>query len=209
MGLEWLKDEAIRAKFRERDSGTPVPKRTDLDLPDWAQVALEGFDKWLRFWNIETYREHPLALKLVELGMVVPPPIEGDALRNLTRQALAMRGTRKMARSILDDTEMALWRLERFFMQYHGKQTFQRRYGVMNAEKRFVWIGRMTGMSEQLARLMLEEISLVVGEAIETEQEWEMDQRVNRTLETKNMLVVNMTSDQWRNMVRSVMKESA
>lgn len=168
----------------------PVPKRTNIDAPDWMQVAMVGFQRWLRFWELETYREHPLANKLIELGMSVPPPVEAESLRNLELRARARFAPPKALR-VLSPLERELFRLEREFMRNHQTEKFIHRYGRVGIENRFHWIGGRVGMGYRDVQSILNEVSLVLGEWVELE-----DAEVS-------------IDELWRDIVKETMKEVA
>lgn len=64
-----------------------APKRTDIDGPAWAQVALEGFAQWLLFWGLPRYETHPDTAKLMQMDMQVPTPVEEEVFERLERLA--------------------------------------------------------------------------------------------------------------------------
>ena len=173
-----------------------VPKKYIEDAPDWARAALGGWREWLRFWGLETFRDHPDAAALVELGMNVPPPTEGAALRNIELQAKAQFAKNRSMVPGLSDLERELINLEDRFLSTFETTKFQARYGVHTHAQRYQWVARQTQgrVGVQQARAILEEVSLVIGELVELEESENLTREIDK---------------EWRNLVREVMREAA
>lgn len=173
-----------------------VPKKYIEGAPGWAQAALGGWQEWLRFWGLETYREHPDAVKLIELGMNVPPPTETEALRNIELQAKSQFAKNRAMLPGLSDLERELINLEDRFLATFDSTKFQARYGIYTHAQRYQWVAKQTygRVGVQQVRAILEEVSLVVGELIELE-------------ETEN--TTREVDKRWRELVREAMREAA
>lgn len=143
-----------------------VPKKHIPTIPDWAQVALNGWRKgwqlWLAFWGIDRVRK----VKAFSNGLdspiagSVPGYIERQAMRNLCEAAIKLctaKGVYKL--SVIDKTLIALERyylanFERFEFRatYHA---FQKTYLPPNADfqlsHRYLWIADRMGMYRSVA----------------------------------------------------------
>lgn len=182
--------------FEIKPDTIEVPKKTIEGAPEWAKVALSSWRDWLRFWGMETFREHPLAEKLLQLGMAVPPPTETEALRNIELQAKAQFAVNRSKWSGLSTLERELVKYEDRFLETFETESFQRRYGVLKTSQRYEWISKQTDgqIGVQQVRAILEEVTNVFGELVELE---EIDKR-------------NTEVDKaWRDLVRETMREVA
>lgn len=177
------------------DGRLEVPKHDSEHLPEWAKVAAAGFADWLRFWGLETFREHPDVVQLMELGITAPPPTEDEALRNLELQAKALRAP-KFARQILTEVEQYLFDLEREFLDHCDTIAFQRKYGVWRVTQRYQWVAERTKgqFGVHQVKAVLEEVSLVLGEYVTLDEE----ETHQRELEHA-----------WRELVREAMRDAA
>lgn len=182
--------------FEIKPDTIEVPKKMVDGAPEWANVALSGWRDWLRFWGLETFREHPLAEKLLQLGMAVPPPTETEALRNIELQAKAQFAVNRSKWSGLSALERELVKYEDKFLEGYETEKFQRRHGVLKASQRYEWISKQTDgqMGIQQVRAILEEVTLVFGELVELEEIKKRDAEVDNA---------------WRELVRETMREAA
>lgn len=173
-----------------------VPKKYIEGAPDWAKAALGGWREWLRFWGLETFREHPLSVRMIELGMNVPPPTETEALRNIELQSKSQFAKNRSLFRGLSDLERELVNLEDRFLATFEDTKFQARYGVYNLSQRYQWVAKQTQgrIGVQQARAILEEVSLVIGELVELEQTENTTREIDKD---------------FRQLVREVIREAA
>lgn len=143
-----------------------VPKKRLPTIPDWAQVALNGWHKgwkrWLSFWGIERIHK----VKAFSNGLdspiagSVPGFIERQALRNLVEQAgllVVAKGTTKL--TLIDKT---LVKLERYYLNNYERISFAVTYDAFRRHwlatdrttnpiklqdtHRYLWIADRMGM---------------------------------------------------------------
>lgn len=173
-----------------------VPKKAVDGAPEWAKAALGGWREWLRFWGMESFREHPDAEKLLQLGMNVPPPTEDEALRNIELQSKAKFARNRSKWQGLSFLERELVKWEDKFLEGFQTDKFQRIHGVMTEHQRYEWISKQThgqiGINQ--TRAILEEVTNIFGELVELEE------LEKRTIEINK---------EWRNLVRETMIEAA
>lgn len=192
---QWWNDPVKREAFRKVDEEQLVPpKRFQPNTPDWAMVALAKWDEWLRFWGIDSYREHPQANnpEMIQLG-TPPPSTEKEALTNLTIAAAAnYRNGRAL--QVLTPVERGLLKLERYFMMAYQKRDFRAKYGELETHQRFAWVAKQVNMGTRTVRDILEEVSLVMGE-------FEIDEM--------ERVEIKRIDQQWRDLVREAICEAA